>query len=253
MNWIGLGTSIFSSQGQAIAWNGTRWVAGGSVTNSFAYSSDGIIWTGIGVNTIQSVQGLAWSGIRWVAVGQQTTGTANTIAYSSDGISWTGVCVSIFPGVGQAVAWNGIRFVAAGVGGNHTLAYSNDGITWVGLGKTIFPQTARGIAWNGVRWIAVGDTNVDTGTTANTIAISTDGINWGGLGLPVFFRIGTGTRRGRGVASNPSIGATIVDSQITLNSNMYPQTNRLEIVSDRYYNNGYLNFSVDINGNILNQ
>ena len=127
----------------------------------------------------------------------------------------------------------------------NTLAYSNDGITWTGIGTTIFPSNARGVAWNGVRWIAVGEAANDAG---NTTAISTDGITWRGLGLPVFFIISSGSRRGRGVASNPTIGATIVDSQITLNSNIYPQTNRLEIVSNRYYNNGYLNFSVDING-----
>ena len=53
----------------------------------------------------------------------------------------------------------------------------------------------------------------------------------------------TGTQ---GVAGNPNVGATIVDSAITLNSNIYPQTNKLDVVSGDYYNTGDNNFSVNI-------
>ena len=51
MNWTGVtaSTTIFSTNGLGVAWNGTRWVAGGQGTNSIAYSSDGITWTGLGL------------------------------------------------------------------------------------------------------------------------------------------------------------------------------------------------------------
>ena len=177
----------------------------------------------------------------WVAVGQGT----NTIAYSSDGITWTPVIssTSIFSVMGLGVAWNGTRWVSVGAGTN-TIAYSSDGITWIGAtdlsgvagSSTSILSFANGVAWNGRRWIAVGQ-------GANTIAYSSDGITWTALGNSIF------TSSGFGVAGNPNIGATIVDSVITLNSNILPNTNRLDIVSGNYYNTGYSNFSVEIISN----
>ena len=49
----------------------------------------------------------------------------------------------------------------------------------------------------------------------------------------------------------PKVGATIVDSVITLNSNILPNTNRLDILAGNYYNKGYSNFSINILGNSL--
>lgn len=77
-----------------------EWVAVGEGTNSIAYSSNGINWTGIG-KTIFSTRGFdaAWNGSMWVAVGSGT----NTIAYSSDGINWTGIGETIFSTYGVGV------------------------------------------------------------------------------------------------------------------------------------------------------
>jgi hypothetical protein len=55
LSWTGLGTSIFSTAGTSIAWNGTYWVSGGSGTNTSAWSLDGINWTGNGA-TIMTTQ-----------------------------------------------------------------------------------------------------------------------------------------------------------------------------------------------------
>jgi hypothetical protein len=81
-------------------------------------------------------------------------------------------------------------------------------------------------------WVAVGQ------GTINTIAYSYDGITWTGLGKSIF------TDKGFGVAGNSNVGATIVDSVITLNAN-----NKLDIVADNYYNTGFSNFSLNINSN----
>jgi len=39
-----LGTSIFSTRGKGVAWNGVRFIAVGEGTNSIAYSNNGINW-----------------------------------------------------------------------------------------------------------------------------------------------------------------------------------------------------------------
>ena len=159
-----------------------RWVAVGSgSTNTLAYSSDGISWTGLGKTTFSvNAQDVAWNGSIYVAVGQGT----NSIAYSSDGITWTGATssTSIFSSAGRGVAWNGTRWVATGQGTN-TLAYSSDGINWTGIGTSIFSVIGQKIVWNGSIFCAVGE-----GT--NSIAYSSDGITWTGLGTSIFTSLG---------------------------------------------------------------
>jgi hypothetical protein len=76
----------------------------GQGTNSIAYSSDGINWTGLGTTIFSGAgYGVEWNGTRWVAVGNGI----NIIAYSSDGITWTGLGTTIFSATGNGVAWNG--------------------------------------------------------------------------------------------------------------------------------------------------
>jgi len=87
-----LGTAIFSDGAYGVAWNGTRFVVGGRGTNSLAYSTDGITWTGLGTGIFSTTgYSIAWNGTRFVATGAGT----NTIAYSDDGITWTGLGTSI--------------------------------------------------------------------------------------------------------------------------------------------------------------
>jgi hypothetical protein len=104
LTWIGLGNSIFSTQGNGVTWNGTRFVAVGvdisGANNAIAWSDDGITWTGLG-NSIFSISGLSitWTGKRFIATGEGT----NTIAYSDDGITWVGLGTSIFSSTGRGV------------------------------------------------------------------------------------------------------------------------------------------------------
>jgi hypothetical protein len=170
-----------------------RWVAGGSGTNSLAYSDDGINWIGItgSANIFTTTgRGIAWNGRLWIAVGQGT----NSIAYSSDGINWTGILTasSPFTTQGQNIAWNGNLWVAVGSGTN-VIAYSLDGINWTGIAPSAstFTSTGYGIAWNGRVWVAVG-----IGT--NSIAYSSNGINWTGIPNSA----STFTVEGRGIAWN---------------------------------------------------
>jgi hypothetical protein len=162
-----------------------------------------------------------------VAVGEG----GNTIANSVDGITWTGLGLPVFSTSGRGVAWNGTLWVAVGQGGN-TIATSTNGITWTGRGTSIFSVSGQGITWNGTLWVA-------TGNGTNTIATSPDGITWTGRASP-FSSIGYD------VAWNAGLG-DVSGADIVLNKYGPSQTNSLDIVSDRYYNQGFNNFSVSIN------
>ena len=187
----------------------------------------------------------------WVAVGD---GDTHSIAYSSDVNGWTGATgpsdstITIFSNHGLGVAWNGKMWVAVGSGTN-SIAYSSDGISWTGATgpsgstTTIFSEYGVDIAWNGKRWVAVGQ------GTDHTIAYSSDGIKWNGLGKTIFDSTSPTGSSGFGVAGNPNVGATIVDSVITLNKNILPNTNKLDIVADSYYNTGFSNLSLNITSN----
>jgi hypothetical protein len=94
----------------------------------------------------------------------------NTLAYSTDGISWTGLGTSIFSSIVQAVAYNGILWVAGGDGSANQLAYSYDGITWIGLGLSPTLQRVESVLWNGKIWMAL--------TNSAYILTSNNGINW---------------------------------------------------------------------------
>ena len=94
----------------------------------------------------------------------------------------------------------------------------------------------QGVAWNGTRWVAVGK-----GT--NTIAYSRDGITWTGVtGSTSIF-----TSDGFGVASNPRVGATIVDSQIVISKYKGVNSNfKLDIVQDSYNNIGFSDMVIKV-------
>jgi len=71
--------------------------------------------------------------------------------------------------------------------------------------------------------------------TSNTIANSSDGINWIGGGKSIF------TTSGNGVVSN------VQDNfSITLGSYGPGLSNKLDVVSDKYYNTGFTNMSITI-------
>ena len=84
--------SPFTIATNDVFWNQTQklWVAVGEGTNTIAYSSNGIKWTGLGT-TFFSVRGnkVKYSSTlnKWYAVGEGT----NTLITSSDGINWTAI------------------------------------------------------------------------------------------------------------------------------------------------------------------
>jgi hypothetical protein len=92
--WTGLGNTIFSVQGNDVAYGNGVWVAVGEGTNTIAFSKNGITWTGLGLSVFSlKGTGVTWNGTRFVATGSGT----NTLAYSPDGLTWTGNGTAIFP------------------------------------------------------------------------------------------------------------------------------------------------------------
>ena len=74
----------------AIAWNGTRWVAGGGdqVGNTLAWSDNGTNWTIIVNSYFYSCRAITWNGLIWIACSNFLLNTPNTLAYSYDGKGW---------------------------------------------------------------------------------------------------------------------------------------------------------------------
>ena len=168
-------TSLTSGS-YVVAFNGTKWIAAGS---SVAYTTTNITnWGSSSTIPLNTVKAIKTNGSIWVMVG---ISSKYSVAYSKDGITWIGVQTPSFT-AGCCVEWNGIVWVAGGIGTN-SLAYSYDGINWVELGATIFQQT-NSVAWLSALatpiWVAVGtDYNNN-----NITAVSDDGQYWVPNGNP---------------------------------------------------------------------
>lgn len=143
VNWTAQpSNAIFGDAGvQAIAYNGTLWVATGvSGTSTIAYSSDGSNWTGAdsATNIFQSWgNSVAWNGAMWVAGG--TSANGDCLAYSYDASNWTLSPSQTFNFDCWSVAWNGIQWTAVGES-NATIAESTDGIHWTPISNALFTE-----------------------------------------------------------------------------------------------------------------
>jgi hypothetical protein len=185
VNWysatgsVSVGTSVVWTKGDnAYIKEQLPTIIGGDGMNTMLYSTDGLVYTGLGTSTFSiSCRTVAWNGDIWVAGGEGV----NTLAYSYDGKKWTGLGQNVFAVGCYKVVSNGTVWVAMGEGIN-TIAVSTDGMVWTGLGTSIFDGRGIGIDWNGTRWLAVGSGSL------NTLAVSSDAMamTWTGLGKSVF-------------------------------------------------------------------
>ncbi|NBP16672.1 hypothetical protein EBU95_20170, partial [bacterium] len=187
IRWTGLGSTIFSTQGNSVAFNNLRAnsiifpqnliVAGGTGNNTIMYSINGKNWLPTDNIFSTTCNGIAFSPNLYVAVGQGT----NTVAYSDNGRRWNAVSGStyIFSTSGNGVLWNGNMFVAVGTGSSNTISFSFDGYSWSYVGTAIFSTSGNDVCWYKDRFIAVG-----SGT--NSIAYSFSGTTWVGIGTTIF-------------------------------------------------------------------
>ena len=170
INWMGVGTTVCSSGGYAVAYNGAVWVAGGLGTSPLAYSSNGITWTpAASTGGLTACYAAAWSGTSyWLAGG-------NTIVTSPNGITWTSAGTYPFSGTCRGLATNGTLWVAvSNANGNNVAKSSNGGSTWTvdASASALFPNGCYSVAYNGSRWVLGGDNNT------NTLAYSDNATTW---------------------------------------------------------------------------
>ena len=166
-------SSLFSTGGiRDAVWNGSIWVAVGAGTNSIAYSSDGLSWTGLGTSVFTQGLRVVWNGKIFVATG---TGTY-TMATSANGIQWSGISDNVFGGTPtiNALAFNGLQWMAGSDGSSNRIIQSRNGINWTGLNTTSIFSECVALIWNGSVWVAGGAYN-----STGRIAYSSDnGITW---------------------------------------------------------------------------
>ena len=209
-------TGSNTATGSVLTLPQTVWTASGVGTvNNFAYSTNGIAWTGLGRSIINTEgDNVAYSAFqkRWVAAGIG----GNSLAYSTDGFTWTGRGNSIITQV-WCVAYSEFqnRWVAVGQGVTvNNMAYSTDGITWVGNGMPVFSGAGYGVAYSASQgcWVAGG-------TGGNCLAYSTDGITWTGRGMSIFSNNGNRVAYGKNcwVATGNGTGNSLAYSTDGIN------------------------------------
>jgi len=125
------GATIFTGASKtckAVAWNGTRWVAGGRSSGSggpLVYSYNGKKWYqsmngGTLLGTASTCNAVAWNGKYWLASVEGATG-GQTQVYSNDGMAWIASDIGgdvLFSGTSQALALATIKTGGAGGGGS---------------------------------------------------------------------------------------------------------------------------------------
>jgi hypothetical protein len=157
-----------------------RWVAvGDNSTNIFAYSDNGVTWTGLGspvdptTGSVVFTSGYAveWNGNRWIAGGEGN----NSIAKSLNGITWYGIANSItLIEKCYGVVW-GTRWVAVGSGPSNII-WSDDGDTWTpATGVSNFGpfNEVKDVAYNGNIYVVCGFSS-----TSENVSYSLDGKSW---------------------------------------------------------------------------
>jgi hypothetical protein len=170
--WNNILSGGFKTQGIAVAWNGTIWVAVGQndllTEGLIQYSYDGVYWT---ISTVENTDWsyglcIAWNGTMWIAGGTGQT------KYSYDGVYWKDLPMPLTNM--STIAWNGNVWVS-GFSTNKVgfsfIYYSYDGFTWIATTARIW---GKAVVWNGSMFVMTGN-DLDT---VNTIQWSNDGINW---------------------------------------------------------------------------
>jgi len=164
--WSALKNPFGSSDINAVAFGGDKFVAGGH-DGKIATSTDGKNWSSVPNSPFgkSGINGLAHGGGKFAAVGAD-----GKIATSSDGTNWTPASGNPFGTSGiNGIAFGGGKFAAVGADGK--IASSADGTNWTPASGSPFGTSGiNGIAFGNGKFAAVG---VD-----GKMAYSADGISW---------------------------------------------------------------------------
>ena len=175
IQWTETSNGLSDRSWNSICYGNNKFIAisgGSNLSNTFAYSSDGITWT----ETSNGLSSRNWYFIcygngKYVAIAY----TSNTFAYSTDGINWKETSNGLSKRNWQSICYGNGKYVAVSGDyyGSNTFAYSTDGINWT--------ETSNGLSNRG--WMSIYHGNgkyvaISGVSSSNTFAYSTDGINW---------------------------------------------------------------------------
>jgi hypothetical protein len=176
----GLAFKNNGSVGNAVAYNGSIWVIGGSTgSSSVLYTSpNGTAWVTNPTTLNQTnCYGLAWNGSYWLILGAATTAINTIIKANATLTSFTSSAsggAAGFATQANAAAWNGSMWVAVGFdGANPNMKYSYDGTNWTNAASGRIAGGGNAVIWNGYMWVAGG---VAGGSFL--LWYSYNGINW---------------------------------------------------------------------------
>lgn len=169
ITWTTTATAL-GQEGEAVAWNGSVWLAGGGrgTSNTLARSADGgATWSNINLsNVLPIVYDITYNDGLWVAAGQR--GTATFATSVDNGLTWSGTEIAGASTLSTATAVSGRQtlpyglsttdlVLTAGSGGPSSLAYSQDGSTWATANPFSSVTAVTKFAYNGRdQWLATG-------------------------------------------------------------------------------------------------
>jgi hypothetical protein len=243
-----------------VAWNGTRWVAGGGSGggSGLVYSDDGKSWTAANQTTTTlfgvsgECTGLAWNGQYWLASGgsQISLPTPNRVlAYSINGRDWTSVndgSQNIFD------ISNNMRYAATVAARNplphlggrnspstlYNYVEATTSYSIVGTGAFQNEGLTLQIPCAGV-WLINGSIEI----TALTDGIDTSGVILNGTGLNFSTSNVTFRNKGKAYINNAEVnsksvravfGCLKITAQTTVNLELMVQTGKTVLVEQRY-------------------
>jgi hypothetical protein len=173
--WTGIDKTTFTTAGNNVAWNGTRFVAVGQGGNTVATSVNGINWSAVTGTTFATYgSDIQWLNTSWVATGSDAT---NYYLGSVDGLIWTGLGkganTTEVVGVGGYAYVNKVNYISVGTSNAYAIATSYDGINWIHRPSNA-PYLPSGVAFG--KDISGNDLWVVA--SSNNIATSFNGIDW---------------------------------------------------------------------------
>jgi hypothetical protein len=241
-------TSTAGEQSVSLAWNGQILIASGVGGNTFAYSADGISWTGLGSLIYTAGTRLypksLWNGrlfINGYAQGNQ----ANLFATSTNGTNWIGQGNIIFP---YDIGANSRRMNSITFQKNMTILsastgfyYSLDGINWNLLTITASSTNSGWASYNGRTWLALNR------NASSNCFISNDGINWKLITTSTIFSAATNLywARDRWFITSTAFGSTTSTISYSYDGATWIPTNTT-IFTGGYANSVYYNGSIYI-------
>jgi hypothetical protein len=158
----------------SIVWTGSRYIIVGGSGYWRYFSSDGITWSGIHVES--ESEGIDFYSMVWTGSQIVSVGSSGSVVTSSNGTTWVIRRQMIQPGAFRSVTWNGSQFAAYG----DSAAASTDGVTWT-LRSTGIDTSYNYLlfaSWAGDCYLAA-TTKPSTGVyDYGCLHRSTEGITW---------------------------------------------------------------------------